>query len=317
MAHGDLGEQANDGGANEPQDIAAAFQLLKQQREDSLDDEVDGGEEDPEGDSVQPDDGEAGADWADDGDDAEPQVGGDDVVHADGGAAGGPADDLDELPEAVDYGQVSRSLVNEINRSAAQAANRIFQDKGIKKFGIGDLYRRDEQSGVVVFQNPDNPNRPFESRAEAQSWVDAMNKQIDDEWRNVAIQEQQRIAKEAAPRLRLVQFAPKYEKMDEEMQELFDDVIEGYEVRDRQGRVVGYSCDLDAAYAQAKKIKAMIDKRNPRQNDSETDGDAASQAQRPATDMRTGKVEKTEDKEPTSLEEAMAMYNRQRKAGRK
>lgn len=311
MAHGDLGMQADDGGANEPQDIAAAFQLLKQQRENSSDPEVADGEGDED------DDGEPGEPEGNDDGDAEQEVGGDDVVSADGGSAGGSSDEPEQLPEAVDYGQVSKSLVDEINRSAAQAANKIFQDKGIKKFGIGDLYQRDEQTGVVVFQNPDNPNRPFESRAEAQSWVDAMNKQIDAEWRNVAVQEQQRIAKEAAPRLRLVQFAPKYEKMDREMQELFDDVIEGYEVRDRQGRTVGYSCDLDAAYAQAKKIKTMIDKRSPKRDAAETDGEAAQKPGRPAVDMRTGKVEKTDDKEPANLEEAMALYNKQKKAGRK
>lgn len=304
MAYGDLENQEPDE-SNGPQDIAAAFQILKRKREEGADDpmggEEAGGDEDP--DEEEPETTPEPETEPDDGDDA------------DGGAAGGYPDDGEQLPQAIDYGRISKSLVNEINKEAAQSANRIFASKGIKKFSIGDLYERNEKTGVVRFQNPDDPSRPFESRAEAQSWVEAMNKQIDAEWRNVAVQEQQRIAKDAAPRLRLMQFAPKFEKMSKDMQELFDDVIEGYEVRDPEGRVVGYSCDLDAAYKQAKKIKSMIDKRAPQGNEEGQGSSQVSKSGRPATDMRTGKVEKQEAKEPTSLEEAMKMYNAQKKKG--
>ena len=51
-----------------------------------------------------------------------------------------------------------------------------FAEQQIEMWSIEDLYEKDEHTGRVRFRNPDDPSRDFQSRYEAQQFVDAMNK---------------------------------------------------------------------------------------------------------------------------------------------
>jgi len=270
-----------------PQDIAAAFQQLKQQRQ-----------QDPESEVEVPESNEEGTEEAA----SEPVV-------IDDGGDGEVAVEPAPVPQAVDYNGISKNIVGEINRQAAIQANQEFSSRGIRKMSVKDLYERDEQRGIVTYRNPDNRNRPFETRKEAQDYCDSINRDIEEEWKNVAREKQKKILNDVAPALRMLQFAPKFDKLDADTQEMFDTVIEPYEIRNRQGEIVGYSCDLDAALAQAKRIVNKVSsKRQPQ-------AQAASQkAAAPVLDTPTGaRPDGAGDKEPTNLAEAMKMYNQMKK----
>nr|DAG29635.1 MAG TPA: hypothetical protein [Caudoviricetes sp.] len=276
-----------------PQDIAAAFQQFKQQRQQDSEPEMEVSEPDEEG--VEGASGEP--------------------VEVDDGGDGEVPVEPAPVPEAVDYNGIGRNIVNEINRQAAIQANEEFSKRGIRKMSVKDLYERDEQRGIVTYRNPENRNRPFEKRTEAQEYCDSVNRDIEAEWKNLARERQMKILNDVAPALRMIQFAPKFDSLDDDTKEMFDTVIEPYEIKNRQGEIVGYSCDLDAALAQAKRIMSKI--ASKRQAPAQQAQSASRKADAPAVDTPTGaRPEGINDKEPTNLGEAMKMYNEMKKGRR-
>lgn len=85
---------------------------------------------------------------------------------------------------------------------------------------------------------------------------------------------------------------------------MFDNVIEDYEVKDANGNVVGYSCDLDKALALVDRQIAMI--QNYAKSRQQTQ-QPQQQPTGPALDMKTtgGTVDPGEQAAPKSLAEAM------------
>lgn len=176
------------------------------------------------------------------------------------GADGGSANESfqDDSDSAIgfnsnDYQDIANAISRSITQQAAIAANQYFKEQGIREASINDLYHQ-EDDGRVVFINPDNKNRPFENRYEAQQWVDAFNAQIKTEWTTYARQMQQKFAQDTMPTIRMMQFAPQYDAMDKMHQDVFDSIVEPYQVKDSAGMVIGYSCDLNAAKAQTERI---------------------------------------------------------------
>ena len=173
------------------------------------------------------------------------------------------------------------------------------------------LYERDERTGQVSFKNPDNPNRNFDSRAEAQAWVDAFNKQIDTKFKMDLREKQLELYQQAAPRLKILQFKATYDKMDARTKDVFEDLIEPYEMKDSAGRIVGYRCNLDAVANQAAKIAGrfasvgQLDKEAKQQEEPK-------QASKPAMDMKTGasKGGSNDFKEPENIGEALKMFDK-------
>lgn len=280
----------------EPKDLNSAFLSLRQAGEPMVENPVDDGQEvQPE---LEPD--ESGSD-----------IGGEDPVglgEDDAVDAGGYADGFDGI--AVEAAQ--RDLIKSVNEQATRYANQYFEEQGIRKFGMSDLYRRDEQSGRVTFENPDDPSRPFQSRAEAQQWIDAVNSEIDREWQRVARDAQQRYAEDAAPAARMLAFAKTYDEMSADEQDIFDELIAPYEVKSN-GKVVGYSCDLNRAHEQAVRIAGRYAARNTAAGD---EGQDRKEPSGPAMDMKsTGSEEQTAGKpeEPANLAEALAMYQKQKR----
>jgi hypothetical protein len=123
-----------------------------------------------------------------------------------------------------------------------------------------DIYRVDPQTGAAAFYNPDT-GKPFTGdnpRAQAKQWVEAYNEELRDTFNRLAGQRQQEIQQEMAPVIELLKFTPKYEKLDPVRQQMFDALIEGYEVYDKAGEHIGYSVDLEQVLTTVNKQVAAV-----------------------------------------------------------
>ena len=278
---------------NGPEDLAAAFKRVQ-----GMD------KEDPE-DSV----GDRGEDSEEDSDD---QEGEEDSEDEDG--------DVDDdrgssaLPGEIDYAAVKRGLIENLNKSAIAKATKEFRDANIREFQMKDLYER-TSDGRVIYHNPDDPNRPFSSRMEAQSWIDSFNGQVRNELKRRALEIRNEDADSILPSLRLMDFAPSYDAMDDAVREMFDDLIEGYEVLDSNGNVIGYNCDLDKMASKAERMASRFSKAKPSKRRTKTTKTANEETRQPSLDMRShgsggnGKMKR----EPQTLEEAMLRLRQQKK----
>lgn len=166
-----------------------------------------------------------------------------------------------------------------------------------------DICKRDED-GVPRFYNPET-GREFTGdnpRRQAQEWVDDYNKELARVYNEACQQYEKVLKQEVEPQIAVRRFAPKYDKLDEIRRGMFDNVIQDYEIKDNNGNVVGYSCDLDKALAlvdrQISMIQGYAKKHQGEQKPAPTG---------PALDMKTssGAVPSGEQKPPSSLAEAM------------
>ena len=169
-----------------------------------------------------------------------------------------------------------------------------------------DICKRDDD-GVPHYYNPET-GREFTSdnpRRQAQEWVDDYNRELERVFDKTCGQYEQHLKEEAAPKLAVMKFAPKYEKLDDIRKGMFDNVVEDYEVRDADGKLIGYSCDLDKALSLVEKqIKMIQDYAKQHQPQQEQQ---PAQASGPALDMKTssGAVQTGDNRPPSSLAEAM------------
>ena len=179
---------------------------------------------------------------------------------------------------------------------------------------MNDLYER-TSDGRVIYHNPDDPNRPFSSRMEAQSWIDSFNGQVRNELKRRALEIRNEDADSILPSLRLMDFAPSYDAMNDAVREMFDDLIEGYEVLDSNGNVIGYNCDLDKMASKAERMASRFSKAKPSKRRTKTTKTANEGTRQPSLDMRShgsggnGKMKR----EPQTLEEAMLRLRQQKK----
>lgn len=209
-------------------------------------------------------------------------------------------------------------MLKDVQQEARRRIAEKFSKAGVRPMDISDLYERDENTGRVTFRNPDDPDRPFASRYEADQWCDSINKQINAKFRQEVANEIQKLTKDLAPRLNLLDFAPQWQQMSDEEKEMFDVLIEPYAIVDENsGDVIGFNCNLQAAARQA---TAICQKFNSRQ--SQGFQQAAQQAPQrkqrqqqpsmPAFDAKTGNGAGDDD-EPKTLEEAMLALRKGRK----
>lgn len=166
-----------------------------------------------------------------------------------------------------------------------------------------DVCKRDEDN-VPHFFNPETGQefRGDNPRRQAQEWVDDYNKELARVFNDACEQYEKHLKEESAPQLAVMKFAPKYEKLDDIRRGMFDNVIEDYEIKDNQGKVIGYSCDLDKALALVDRQISMIQSYAKQKQQAQP-----AQASAPALDMKTssGAVPSGEQEMPTSLAEAM------------
>lgn len=276
---------------DEPGDLADAFSRLRSVDAEDAEGDVEGGD-------GADDDGEEETDDAD----AEGDLAADDGGYdADGGST--------VYPDATQYQASQQAIVDQLNRQAVAQARQQFQKDGIREFTMDDVYER-TQDGRVIYHNPDDPNRPFSSRMEAQQWIDSFNKQVQTALIQTATQIRDKNAKAAMPAIRLLQFAPVYDVMDPAIREVFDDLISDYEIKNRAGKVVGYSCDLEKMAMKASRLAKKYNN-NPRKRSTNAKMGKQKARKSPALDAKSrgsSRSTKTDD-EPQTMEEAMKRLN--------
>lgn len=292
--------------ATEPVDLAEAFKRYEQANRATADVPVDTGEEAEQTNGVE---GSDGAGYTNQADGIQQTADTSDELQAGDNSFGGSTN----VVEPIDFDARRQELLKDIQRQAVEKVRQDFTNNGIKTCSIEDLYQRDENTGRVTFKNPDNPQRDFESRAEAQAWVDAFNKQLQNRFTQDINRAQRDLMAQNGPQLRVIAFAPKYEAMSQIEKDILDDLLDGHAIHDAGGNVVGFNVDLNAAAAQAKKIA----KRYPVQQEQQAEPqEEAKKASGPAMDLPTGTGKSAEVKEPETLAEAMKMYNDSKKKGK-
>ena len=313
--------------APQPVDLAEAMRALRAQGDQAPAEDVDGesapegGLGSPEG-SVAPAQQEGGEGLAEPGLDTA-------AARGDGGLGGSP-----DVPEPVaqvaqysdavgesgfteqDYRDIQETIAKSVTQQAAIAANEKFKDLGIEQVTINHLYQRDDR-GRVTFQNPDDPDRPFTSRAEAQQWVDAYNSQVKQQWTQYAREMQRQFANDTLPAVRLMQFAPVYDSMDAMHKQVFEQLVEPYEITDSTGMHIGFNCDLMAAKAQADRLCETFGATVPTAQASPAAAPTAPTG--PPLDTPTsGSANPQNDPEaPKNLSDAFKILAKQKKEGRK
>jgi len=219
------------------------------------------------------------------------------------------AADLFKVPEGYSE-QYRQDMQEDIRAQAIDEIAKEFIKRGVRNTNgtLGatlddtDICKRDED-GVPHFYNPET-GREFTGdnpRRQAQEWVDDYNKELARVFNNACAQYEQHLMEEQGPALAVIEFAPKYEKLDPIRRGMFEDVISDYEIKDGDGLVIGYSCDLDKALLlvdrQIKTIQtyAKINQPGPQQPTG------------PLLDMKTssGAIASNDQSEPMSLAEAM------------
>ena len=281
-----------------PTNLSEAFEILKKQNSN-----VDSGNEE-EGES----DGESDGETEPESDSQEYNDEGSDV-------GGGSADEFD----GFDPNDSISSILNQVQKRATEEAYNDFKSKNYRKITVMDLRQEDEQ-GNVTYLNPDNQRRNFESRMEAQQWVDSFNKQVDIDFRAVSQQYEQKLLETARPTLQMLDFVPVYQKMSAEQQDIMDDLIEPYEIKSSDGTVIGYKCNLVSMAKQAINMSNKINEKYSRKSEigSRSGNTATQDVGRPATDLKSrgSSDSSVGDPEPKNLQEAMALYQKQQREKR-
>lgn len=168
-----------------------------------------------------------------------------------------------------------------------------------------DICKRDSD-GVPHFYNPET-GREFvgdNPRRQAQEWVDDYNKELARVFNNTCAEYEQHLKEESAPRIAVMKFAPKYDALDDIRKGMFDNVIQDYEITDNDGKVIGYSCDLNKALSLVDRQIEMI-QNYAKQHQQQAAAKPAPTG--PVLNMKTssGAIPNGNDAPPTSLAEAM------------
>lgn len=209
-----------------------------------------------------------------------------------------------------DFGKYKTNLEEQVRDRAIKEIAAEFVKRGVRnRNGVlgasmddKDVCKRDDD-GVPHFYNPETGQefRGDNPRRQAQEWVDDYNKELRRVFNEACENYEKHLMEQEGPKLKVIEFAPKYEKLDDIRRGMFDNVIQDYEIQDKDGKVIGYSCDLDKALALVDRQIAMIQdyaKAHRQEPKPQPTG--------PALDMKTSSgAMASNDEPPKSLEEAM------------
>lgn len=204
------------------------------------------------------------------------------------------------------------NLGERVRNQAINEIAREFVKRGVRnKNGVlgatiedPDICKRDED-GVPHFFNPET-GREFTGdnpRRQAQEWCEDYNKEMARVFNNACKKYEDYLMESETPRLKVLEFSPKYEKLDDIRRGMFENVIQDFEIKDKAGKVIGYSCDLDKALALVDRQVAMIQNYARQRKQAQPVAPTG-----PALDMKTssGAIPSgNNDEPPKSLAEAM------------
>lgn len=240
---------------------AAAFAALEQAAGGSPEpsgDEPDAGADGGEGKPADPEPGAGeGTDPAAERPDTDEQLPDVPAGTEPGPAAGGdnqvpPAQqDSPEVDEAIkDYqGQARQAAIDTVVEAYKKQGVRCTPDGKLgASLNDPDIAKKDAD-GTIRYYNPET-GREFTGpnpRKDAREWCDEYNKELADQFNAACAKVEQQKMKEYEPAINVLKFAPKYDALDDMRRGLLDDILEDYEIKDKDGSLIGYSCDLDAA----------------------------------------------------------------------
>lgn len=228
--------------------------------------------------------------------------------------AGTPMDVLGVTSEEVE--SYRQTVVDAVEDRTIREVAEAYIKKGARhtngKLGATiedeDICKRDAD-GVPHFYNPDT-GKEFTGdnpRRQAQEWVDDYNKALAANFNATCADYSKQLMEQEAPAIAVLEFAPKYDELDPVRKAMFDNIVEDYEIKDKDGEVIGYSCDLnkalEAVNRQVRSIQAM------RKNEGESSQplDTTSAGTGPALDMKASAGGSADNKPPkfNSIAEAM------------
>lgn len=237
------------------------------------------------------------------------------------GGAGEYAGDDEVYDVDAGISEVRQQLTN----IAVDAVRKEFASKNINKISINDLMKVDERSGTKEFINPDT-NRPFSSsnpRSEAQAFVRDYNADLDAQFGQRCHAIMPNIERSYSPVLEFHSFLPTWQKMDPFRQEMFEELVDGHELRDKQGSIVGYDCDLNAISNQMERqISWLLSKQQAYAPAASTTSTAPAVAddpiRQPAVAAKAKLNTNSDGKEfdLSNMSDAIKFYNQQKKKGK-
>ena len=282
---------------------ATAFAALDKEANENIETTPDPGDnENGDGTATQSTDGATDTAPVAQGNSTEPTLsdGGSDTLGEVGGSeASGTLDDLFKFTEE-EITEYKESLQKNIEDQTIRDVAKAFIDRGARnadgRLGASlndpDICKRDS-NGVPRFYNPDT-GREFTGdnpRRQAQEWVNDYNKELAESFNKTCADYSKKLLEEQGHGLAVIEFAPKYEKLDPVRKAMFESIIEDYEIHDSDGDLVGYSCDLDKALnavnRQVKTMQTRFSSNTPPQNNAPS-GPVLDMKSQPAND--DGKV---------------------------
>lgn len=249
-----------------------------------------------------------------------------DVALGTGDTGGGPhtepgtynetGDEADWTFSEEELGQRLGSIKETIEDQAMREVANLFVEKNIRnqngKLGAtindADIYRKDDQ-GIPTFYNPDT-GKPFTGdnpRSQARQWVKEYNDELKETFNSVVVDRMGQLQEEAKPMLELLEFTPKFEKLDPVRQQMMDAIIEDYEIHDKGGNTIGYSCNLNNVLTQVNKQIRSIQAGNwsGAGQAAQAAANVAAGKSSPALDMKAGAGANKTKPEFKSMAEAM------------
>ena len=209
--------------------------------------------------------------------------------------------------------QYEKEINEQIREQAIRDIAQEFIKRGIRNNNgrIGatiedaDICKRDAD-GVPHFYNPETGQefRGDNPRRQALEWCEDYNKEVARAFNIACEKYEAHLKNEAAPSIAVMKFKEKYDKLDDIRKGMFDNYIEDYVIKNDQGKIIGYDCDLDKVLAlverQISTIQAYAKSRQPQTTAPQP------QNRGPVLDMKTSSgAVASGDKPVTSLEEAM------------
>lgn len=215
-----------------------------------------------------------------------------------GQAAPAPAPEVDEAIK--DYqGQARQAAIDTVVEAYKKQGVRCTPDGKLgASLNDPDIAKKDAD-GTIRYYNPET-GREFTGpnpRKDAREWCDEYNKELADQFNAACAKVEQQKMKEYEPAINVLKFAPKYDALDDMRRGLLDDILEDYEIKDKDGNLIGYSCDLDAALRAVDRQVARIKSYAPAEPKPATG---------PEVDMKKGSAKGNSDPEKKPKIESIA-----------
>lgn len=199
-------------------------------------------------------------------------------------ATGGTSVDL----SGFDAMSQARQAYTDLRSLVVEAKRREWADKGYKKFTVRDLARRDEQTGRIIYVNPNDKQEDWERPGyqgltieQAKTWCDVTNEDLNEQWKKECSELEKEYVQRARPYFELLAYAETYSKLNPVEQYYVDTITDNYAMRNSQGQVMGFDCDLNKVTKIAKQLAASGPK------EFFAPSTPANNVRQPATDARS------------------------------